>query len=626
MVRTDFAINDLLRRKLQTSLTITILALSVASTLFLLFFGDRLGTSGMNSSAELFTLGLGAIFSQFILFIGVLIFTIGAVLTSFISFLMMAQKTRDIGLMKAAGCPNDLVGGYFMNELLTISFIGCILGVTLGFLTDYAFSNLVFSSYQLPSFWLAAIVFVVFLVLAFVFGLQPILKAAKMSPADALSPVNYHRLGTENTKHKALSRSKLPWRIASRALIRRQSGTFRIVILLILIFILLTISLAGGIIASDTTKSWVQKSLNSDIICVAHSDMGNQFKSLLAKFSEADETGTFDYSDPNLAIDNNVIEKLESLPSVNLVDSRVLAKEHVSEVGNFTVDPDTMETFFVGDSRQGDAIVVGVNPQNLVSEFSISGRFLSDNGVWEAVIGDSISHTMYSHFGGKYTILADPLVEGISIQNASFSIVGICVDSLNNGFVVYVPLDKLENAIGISSPNLLLVKLSTSSDRNTVINEIRKVVQASNPDLNIFELGEVVKHNTNFLSSTWQTIMLLPLYTLLSATLCLVGYIMLAVNEQRQEFGVLRAIGAKPRIVILILAIQSIVMLFSSLGVGLSFGTIITLLILMKQPLVTSGTILEITLWFIVALVGMFILSLYPAFRIAKAPILEIIT
>ena len=101
---------------------------------------------------------------------------------------------------------------------------------------------------------------------------------------------------------------------------------------------------------------------------------------------------------------------------------------------------------------------------------------------------------------------------------------------------------------------------------------------------------------------------------------------MLAVNEQRQEFGVLRAIGAKPRIVVLILAIQSIVILFSSLGVGLSFGTIITLLILMKQPLVTGGTILEIAFWFGVALVGMFILSLYPAFRIAKASILKIIT
>ena len=51
--------------------------------------------------------------------------------------------------------------------------------------------------------------------------------------------------------------------------------------------------------------------------------------------------------------------------------------------------------------------------------------------------------------------------------------------------------------------------------------------------------------------------MLLPLLTLVSAALCLVGYMMLAVDEQHQEFAVLRAVGAKPKIIVAILAIQS---------------------------------------------------------------------
>jgi ABC-type antimicrobial peptide transport system permease subunit len=120
--------------------------------------------------------------------------------------------------------------------------------------------------------------------------------------------------------------------------------------------------------------------------------------------------------------------------------------------------------------------------------------------------------------------------------------------------------------------------------------------------------------------------MLLPLLTLASAALCLVGYMMLAVDEQHQELAILRAVGAKPKIVIFILAIQSLIVLLSSLGVGISLGTIITFLILMKQPLVTSITILEITGWLLAALAGMLIFSLYPAFRIAKASILKIMT
>jgi ABC-type antimicrobial peptide transport system permease subunit len=621
MSYTGFPVNDLLRRKFQTGLTIATLTLSVASTLFLLLFSSRLG-SGLTSTADVFTLGLSAIFSQFILFIGALIFIIGAVLTSFISFLMMAQRTRDFGLMKAAGCPNSLVGGYFMTELLITSFIGCTLGIVFGFLMDYVASNLIFSSYQLPSFWFAPIVFVVFLVLAFVFGLRPIIKASKMSSVEALSPVNYYGLRI-GTKHKALSRHSLTWRIASRNLIRRQSATIRIVILLSLVFVLLTISVAGGIIAKDTTTSWVQKTVNSDMIGIAHNSMGYQYKLLLEKFTGAKETAVFNYSDPNLAINNTIIEKLKALPSVGLVDSRLIMKEHVKEVANFTIDPYTLATLPVGDGRQGDVIVVGVDPQNLVSEWSIKGRFLGGNSNLEAVIGDSISQTMYA---SKYSLLADPLVEGMEIQNTTFNIVGVCVDPLNNGLVTYVPIDKLENITGISSPNLLLIKLNNSLDRNTTMKEIRDIVKGSDPSLDIFDLGGVVKQNTAFLASSWQTIMLLPLFTLASAALCLVGYIMIAVNEQHQEFAVLRAVGAKQKIVIFILAIQSLIVLLSSLGVGISLGTVVTLLILMKQPLVSSGTILEITGWLGAAVVGMFVLSLYPALRIAKAAILKIMT
>ncbi len=118
--------------------------------------------------------------------------------------------------------------------------------------------------------------------------------------------------------------------------------------------------------------------------------------------------------------------------------------------------------------------------------------------------------------------------------------------------------------------------------------------------------------------------MLLPLFTLASAALCVVGYMMLAMEEQHQEFGILRAVGAKPRIIINISAIQGAIVLFSSFAVGISFGVITTLLILMTNPLVTNLTIGEIALWLLAALVVMFILSLYPAFRLAKISILKV--
>jgi hypothetical protein len=54
MSSTGFPINDLLRRKLQTSLTVATLTLSVSSTLFLLLFSTRLGL-GIDSATGTLT-------------------------------------------------------------------------------------------------------------------------------------------------------------------------------------------------------------------------------------------------------------------------------------------------------------------------------------------------------------------------------------------------------------------------------------------------------------------------------------------------------------------------------------------------------------------------------------------
>ena len=170
MSKTAFPVNDLLRRKLQTSLTFISLTTCVASTLFLLLFSDQIGF-GISVTQNTLTTGHLAIFSNFLLFVGILVFAVGAVIVSFITFLMMAQRTRDFGLIKAVGCPNSLVFGYFSTELLIVTFLGCILGITLGFLTDYVVINMsAFQAYQkAPNFWFPPIVFVTFFVFSLIF-------------------------------------------------------------------------------------------------------------------------------------------------------------------------------------------------------------------------------------------------------------------------------------------------------------------------------------------------------------------------------------------------------------------------------------------------------------------------
>jgi len=609
--------NDLLRRKTQTSLAIICLTLSVASTLFLLLFSSRIGVGIASMSEGVLTRGLSLIFSQFVLFVGVLIFAVGAVLTSFMVFLMMTQRTRDFGLIKAAGCPNGLLFGYYMTELLIVTAASCTLGVAFGLAGDFASSSLSgFAAYHNPpNLWFAPLVFVVFFVLAIIFGAKPLLNAARLSPLTALSPVQYYGL-TASVKAKPFTKSRLTAKIAMRSLFRRKTATVRIVLLLSIVFILLTVSIAGSVIAKETTTSWVQKASGQNVIAIAHETMASQYKLLQSAFVGTAENVEFNYVDEKLAIPNDVIQRLSAVAGIVNVDPRLILKEHLYEIANFTIDPDTLATIPVGDNREGDSIVIGVEPDNVTSKWFTQGRFLRNDDESNAVIGDSIAQTMLSR----------PLVQSIRMRNQQFAIVGVCVDPINNGRVVYVSLKKLQNMTEASASNIVFAALDPSVDRATVMYQITRIVNGSGSGLVIFKLDETIEKNIDFLGSTWSTIMLLPVFTLSSAALCLMAYVTLAIDEQREEFGFLRAMGAKPKTVTNIVAIQSVVILLSSCGFGLSLGTITTLLILMRQPVVTGFTIVEIAARLFAALAGMFILSLVPALKLAKTPLLKIMT
>jgi len=616
---TFFPVNDLLRRKLQTSLIVISLTLCIASTLFLLLFGEKIGFKILLTVEGRLTSSFLTVFFSFIMFIAFLIFIVGAIIVSFMVFVMMSQRVKDIGLMKAAGCPNDLIFGYFMTEILIVVVISCFLGVILGILADFASTSLLSSfGFQISQasidFWLVVLVFLIFFVLALIFGAKPILDTAKVEPAKAISPTYHFGLGKE-PGFKATSKVGLTTKIALRSLFRRKSATIRIILCLTSVFILTTVGIAGGIIADQTTKSWIEKATGRDVVLIAHQEMCNQYVLLLSKFYEAKEDSNFNYTNESYLIAEDLLNKLDSIYGTMYIDARLVLKGHVKEVQGYVIDPETGATSSVGNDREGESLIVGVAPENVLSEWFMEGEFLKKNEASEAVIGDSLAQRIFSA----------PLSQNIRLFDRNFDVVGVCIDPINNSNITYIPIKTLQNITGIPRPNIAMIKVNLAN-RTEILNQIRIIVEASNPEFAVLELDEVLDKNLGFIGYVWSAILLLPLFSLVSASLCLVGYVMLAIAEQRQEFGVLRALGAKPKTVVKIVSMQSLVALLSSYAVGTAFGIIITLLILVPNPLVTVYTIIEIAGWLLAALTATFIFSLYPAIRFAKKSIPEIMT
>ncbi len=615
MSETSFPINDLLRRKLQTSLTVASLTLCVASTVYLLLFAEDIGFRTSLAAEGILTLGFSMVFSRFIAFVGLLMVITGAVMVSFLVFVMMSQRVKDIGLIRAIGCPSDVVFGYFVTELLMVTFVSCFLGAILGILADYAsiglFNFFGFHIQQRPvNFWLVLLVSALFFVLTLIFGIKPILGVTKVEPAKAISPT-YHFGLSKEPGFKVISKSGFTTKIALRSLYRRKSATIRIILCLATVFTLVTIAVAGGIIAGDTTKNWVEKALGRDTVLIAHHDMCGQYITLLSKFYEAKENLHFNYTKQEYLVSENLLNRLETISGVR-VDPRLIVKAYVKEVPGEVFDSKSATITSVGDSREGESLIVGVEPEKALGEWFIEGEFLRKDEEWEATIGDSLSQKMFSM----------PLNQHIIIHGRIFDVTGVCLEPINNGNVTFVPLQTLQNVTGVSKPNVVMVKVD-SGNRSEVLEHVRASVENISPEFEVFELNEVLEENLGFIGHIWSTLMFLPLFSLAAASLCLTGYVVLAIAEQRQELGVLRALGMNPKTVAKIVSEQSLIVLLSSCGVGISIGIIITLLILVPEPVITSYTVLQITGWLLFTSLVMFVSSLYPTIEFARKSIME---
>jgi len=229
------------------------------------------------------------------------------------------------------------------------------------------------------------------------------------------------------------------------------------------------------------------------------------------------------------------------------------------------------------------------------------------------MIGDSLAQKMFSA----------PLLQNLSYSGQTLKVVGVCLDPINNGNVTYIPLRTLRSIAGINKPNILLVRIDPSADRLQVLNAIKSKIKASSPDFELSELNQELDKAVGFLANIWSMVMLIPSSVSAAASLCLIGYVVLSVDEQRQEFGILRAIGTKPNTIVKIVSTQNFLVLLSSYAVGLCLGIIVTLLILIPEPLVTDYTIMEIAGWLVAVFVLIFVVALFPVLRFAKKPILE---
>lgn len=100
-----------------------------------------------------------------------------------IMLVSVTERTKEIGLRKALGAKPKDIRDQFLIEAVTLSGIGGIIGIVLGFLLSLLIGNLFTTSVPL---WSVLLSFGFSMAVGVIFGVAPAIRAARLNPIQAL--------------------------------------------------------------------------------------------------------------------------------------------------------------------------------------------------------------------------------------------------------------------------------------------------------------------------------------------------------------------------------------------------------------------------------------------------------
>jgi putative ABC transport system permease protein len=102
-----------------------------------------------------------------------------------IMLVSVTERTKEIGIRKAMGATKAAIAGQFLTEAVVLCWVGGVIGIAIGIGIGNILAVFLHASVYIPTMWIG-IGMGVCSIVGIVFGLYPALKAANMSPIDAL--------------------------------------------------------------------------------------------------------------------------------------------------------------------------------------------------------------------------------------------------------------------------------------------------------------------------------------------------------------------------------------------------------------------------------------------------------
>jgi ABC-type antimicrobial peptide transport system permease subunit len=561
--------------------------LSVASTTFLLLLGQGLTTRlGAILSPE-GTFGINWLFFGYLTVSLFLIVIVGAVSTSYLVSSMVNQRIRDLGVIKAAGALPGRLTSYAVAESMVVVLSSCLAGALLALMLFVAWSwptiDLLTQAGPVPEagatiFFVVPIVFFPLSYLAARYQVGRILRLGALSAVTIqLSGLDPRSLG----KPLKVGRLGSAFNLATRNVSRDRDFGRTFVRVSVCIFLSVVV-LTGALVSADTSRDYVQRAMPSNSLIVASSPMYNQYIKLGTAFSSSTPIPSFNYTDQSYLIGGSLVSSFRSIAGVDKVDARLVT---VSAVGGFIkahlVSNETGGNFnnvYVPEVYLGSAqaLIVGVDPSNVIGNWFTSNGFLGASDTQNTIVaGDSL-------IGG---IVQMPFsLAQVDVFGTRYDVKGAVVDPLNQGRVLYAPVQSVQSALQTNGYNLLLIQTDDSPNAAAAVESL-----AASNGLVAGSMGRLVNANLDFLNNIWSYFFILPVMTLVLTCGTLLSYLTTNFSRRFNDYLVLRILGAKAWFSLRLLLWEGWGLLAISMVIAIPLAWLVSIFFLLPEAAISTS-------------------------------------
>ncbi len=533
-----FAVRNLRRRGFHSVLAFLGLTLTITSTTFLLLLGETFAVRLRIGFSTSVSFGLKWLVTGYLMLSLVFVLIVGLLSASYLVSSMVNQRLRDIGVIKAAGALPNRLFSYAFTEALLVFASSCIVGgLVAGIIYASWAGSLQFDSARtLISLGVPGLSFF----LSYLAARRQMLKIVK---TDALSIVSSQLSSLDlRSVGKPLRARRLgsSFNLASRTLSRDRQFMRTVVRVSICIFLTMVV-LSGALVSLDTSKSYLDRAMPSDVVIIGAAPMVNQYSLLAKSYSDPAPLPRIDFLNDSYIMTPELVDLFRTVPGVRGVDARLLdydnvtgyVKAHFANSGDLsgeTSSPEIIPQVYTGAAA---VLIVGVTNETIPDWVTSDGFLRNTDSNFTMVSGDSL-------LGG---LVREPFnYSRIDWLGRPFDVKSALVDPLNAGRVLYAPIQTLQNIIGTNGTNILLVRTDGSQAALSTVQQL-----AAQNGLAYASQAPLLSANLAYLDNVWSYMFLLPILTLALTCGILLSYLTTGFSKRFNDYVALRVLGAGPR-------------------------------------------------------------------------------